>query len=427
MALAAWFSYRGRARVLPALALTCGLLPSALAVAAELPRAEPQSVGMAADALERLRGELDRLVEQGEMPGITAMVARRGKVVFSHATGLLDVQTGAPMRLDSLLRIYSMTKPVTSVAAMMLVEEGKLGLDDSLSRFFPGWRNMTVLQADGSKLPVLRPITARHLLTHTAGLAYGYDGDSAVDRLYQQAGLIDDWDYLAKDTHELVEKLADIPLLYQPGTRWHYSFATDVLGHLVERVSGQSLDVFLQERLFAPLGIADAYFDVPPKQLHRFGTDHIIGKDGETIVQDSPREDPEFIGVTFLSGGGGLVTTAADYMRFCLMLDGGGEFAGARILQPETVREMTRNQLPDGAGWDDGGFGLGFGIAGPSDEPGALSPGAYQWGGAAGTFFWIDPAERLIGIFMPQRIGMPGRIQNSLQQLVYEAITEPAP
>ena len=419
----AWLPYRRRASVLPALALTWALLPSA-ALAAELPHAEAQSLGMSGAALGRLRAELDRLVEQGELPGVVAMVARRGKVVFSHATGLLDVQTGARMELDSLLRIYSMTKPVTSVAAMMLVEDGKLGLDDPLSRFFPTWRNMAVLEADGTKTPAVRPITARDLLTHTAGLAYGYDGDSAVDRLYRQAGLIDDWDYLARDTRELVEKLAGLPLLHQPGTRWHYSFATDVLGHLVERVGGKTLDDFLQERLFAPLGIADAYFDVPPKLLHRFGTDHIIGKDGEVIVQDSPREDPEFVGVTFLSGGGGLVTTVGDYMRFCLMLDGGGQLAGARILQAETVREMTRNQLPEGVDGD--GFGLGFGIVGPNAEPGP-SPGSYHWGGAAGTFFWIDPAERLIGVFMPQRIGAPGRIQRSLQRLVYEAIAEPAP
>ena len=423
MAPSVCFAGARRAGLLSAFVLTCTLPPSVLA-APELPRAEAQAVGMSDEGLARLRAALDELVEQGELPGVVAMVARHGKVVFSHAAGLLDVETGAPMQLDSLLRIYSMTKPITSVAAMMLVEEGKLGLDDPVSRFFPSWRDMTVLEADGARSPAARPITARHLLTHTAGLAYGYDGESAVDRLYRQAGLINDWDYLVHDTRELVEKLARIPLLYQPGAGWRYSFATDVLGHLVERVSGQALDVFLQERLFAPLGIADAYFDVPPEQLHRFGTDHVIGEDGEVIVQDGPREDPEFIGVTFISGGGGLVTTVSDYMRFCLMLDGGGQLAGVRVLRVETVRQMIRDELPEGADRGGDGFGLGFGVAGPSDD--APSPGAYYWGGAAGTFFWIDPAERLIGIFMPQRIGTPDRIGNSLQRLVYQAIAEPA-
>ena len=408
-------------------ALLLPLLASAwAAAAAELPFAEPESVGMASASLQRVGAELDRLVEAGELPGVAAMVARRGQVVFAHAAGLLDVETGSEMALDSLLRIYSMTKPVTSVAAMMLVEDGKLRLDAPVSRFFPGWREMTVLAPVGeTRTPATEPITVQHLLTHTAGLAYGYDGDTAVDRLYRQAGLIDDWDYLTRDTRELVEKLGDLPLLYQPGTRWHYSFASDVLGHLVERASGQPLDAFLQQRLFAPLGIEDAYFDVPPAVRHRFGTNHFVGQDGQVVVQDSPREDPEFIGVTFLSGGGGLVTTVGDFMRFCLMLERGGELAGTRILSAEAVQSMTQGQLPEGVPYPGGGFGLGFGIVGESAEPGGPSPGSYYWGGAAGTFFWIDPAERLVGVFLPQRIGAPGRIQATLQRLVYAAIQPP--
>ena len=393
------------------------------AQAAELPRAAPEAVGMTSAGFEALREELNQLVARGEFPGVTAMVARRGKVVFAHAAGLLDVQTGAEARLDSLMRIYSMTKPVTSVAAMMLVEDGKLGLDEPVARFFPKWKNMTVLAADGeTRVPAERPVTARHLLTQTAGLAYGYDGDSVVDRLYREAGLISDWDYLARDTRELVTKLADLPLLFHPGARWHYGFSTDVLGHLVERVGGKPLDAFLRERLFAPLGIRDAYFDVPREVLHRFGTDHIIGKDGAVTVQDSPREDPEFIGVTFLSGGGGLVTTVGDYMRFCLLLDGKGVFGGTRLLKAQTVEAMTRNQLPDGVTMDGEPFGFGFGVFGEDAVEHQPSPGSYYWGGAAGTFFWIDPAERIVGVFLPQRINMPNHIQTGLQRLVYQAI-----
>ena len=393
------------------------------AQAAELPRAAPEAVGMTSTGFEALREELNQLVARGEFPGVTAMVARRGKVVFAHAAGLLDVQTGAEARLDSLMRIYSMTKPVTSVAAMMLVEDGKLGLDEPVARFFPKWKNMTVLAADGeTRVPAERPVTARHLLTQTAGLAYGYDGNSVVDRLYREAGLIGDWDYLARDTRELVTKLADLPLLFHPGARWHYGFSTDVLGHLVERVGGKPLDAFLRERLFAPLGIRDAYFDVPREVLHRFGTDHIIGKDGAVTVQDSPREDPEFIGVTFLSGGGGLVTTVGDYMRFCLLLDGNGVFGGTRLLKAQTVEAMTRNQLPDGVTMDGEPFGFGFGVFGEDAVEHQPSPGSYYWGGAAGTFFWIDPAERIVGVFLPQRINMPSHIQTGLQRLVYQAI-----
>ena len=404
------------------------LLAGAVVNAGELPRATPESVGMSGAGLEALREELDAVVARGEFPGVTAMVARRGKVVFAHAAGLLDVETGAPARLDSLMRIYSMTKPITSVAAMLLVEEGKLDLDAPVARFFPRWKNMTVLAADdATRLPAERAVTARHLLTQTAGLAYGYDGDSVVDRMYREAGLIGDWDYLARDTRELVTKLADLPLLFQPGARWHYGFSTDVLGHLVERISGQPLDAFLRARVFAPLGIRDAYFDVPPAARHRFGTDHIIGEDGAVTVRDNPREDPEFIGVTFLSGGGGLVTTVGDYMRFCLMLDGGGAFAGTRLLKAETVAAMTRNQLPDGVTMGGEPFGLGFGIFGEEAVEHQPSPGSYYWGGAAGTFFWIDPAERIVGVFLPQRVNAPGRIQTQLQSLVYQAIDRSVP
>lgn len=404
------------------------LLAASPAGATDLPRAAPESVGMTSAGLAALRAELDRLVAHGEFPGVTAMVARRGKVVFAHAAGLLDVQTGAAARLDSLMRVYSMTKPVTSVAAMMLVEDGELGLDDPVARFFPKWKNMTVLGADGeTRVPAERPVTARHLLTQTAGLAYGYDGDSVVDRLYREAGLISDWDYLARDTRELVTKLADIPLLFHPGARWHYGFSTDVLGHLVERASGKPLDAFFREHLFAPLGIRDAYFDVPPEVARRFGTNHVIGADGAVTVQDNPRDDPEFVGVTFLSGGGGLVTTVGDYMRFCLMLDGNGAFGGARLLKAETVAAMTRNQLPKGVTMGGEPFGFGFGVFGEEAVEHQPSPGSYYWGGAAGTFFWIDPAERIVGVFLPQRIDLPNHIQTELQRLVYRAIATSPP
>ena len=402
-------------------------VPSAIGF--EMPRGNPQQAGMSPERLERVRMEMDRLVESGEFPGITGMVARRGIIVFEHTSGLLDVETGTELEPDSLFRVYSMSKQVTSVGAMMLVEEGKLLLDEPVSTFLPEWERLTVLNETGNVVPAASPVTPRHLLMHTSGLTYGYEGDTAIDRMYREAGLIDDWDYLTRDTRELVEKLADIPLLFQPGTRWHYSFSTDVLGHLIERISGMPLDRYLETRLFGPLGMSDTFFEVPPQAIQRFGTNHIVGEDGEIIVQDSPREAPEFIGVTFLSGGGGLVMTAEDYMRFCFMLLNGGVLGDSRILSPTAVELMTGNLLPQAVDSGEGpvfGFGLGFAIAPSGIHRRTLTPGSYFWAGAAGTFFWIDPAEQLIGLFMPQRIGTPRQIQMALQNMVYAAITETA-
>ena len=403
--------FLGGALVLAAMAATVG--------AVELRRAEPEAVGMTKQGLTAVAEEMDRLVADGELVGMTAMIARRGRIVFEHATGTLDLETGTPMRLDSLIRIYSMTKPITSAGALMLVDDGKLDLDEPVTKFFPEWNGQTAYEGD-EIVPVDPPVTAKHLLLHTSGLAYGYDGNTPVDKAYQEAGLIDDWDYLVRDTNILVRKLADIPLLFQPGTRWHYSFSTDVLGQLIERVSGLPLDEYLGERLFGPLGMADVYFDVPADVVHRFGTDHEF-KDGKFVVQDNPREDPEFIGVTFLSGGGGLVMPTESYVRFCQMILNGGTLDGTRVLEPETVALMTTDQLPAGI-WPNSGFGLGFAVV--TEDGGSTPHGAYSWGGAAGTFFWIDPGHELVAVFMPQYIGMPNAIQEKLKGLVYAAVDD---
>ncbi len=386
--------------------------------AQELPRTEPEAVGMSKEGLSAISTQMDRLVADGELVGMTAMIARRGQVVFEHAAGILDLETGSPMRLDSLLRVYSMTKPITSAGALMLVEEGKLDLDQPVTRLFPKWKDQTAYAGD-EIVPVDPPVTAKHLLLHTSGLSYGYTGNTPVDKAYREAGLIDDWDYLVRDTSVLVEKLADIPLLFQPNTRWHYSFSSDVLGQLIERASGQRLDHYLTEHLFRPLGMTDAYFDVPAEVLDRFGTDHEM-RDGKFVVQDSPREeDPEFMGVTFLSGGGGLVMPVESYLRFCLMVLNGGVLNETRVLQPETVALMTTDQLPEGI-WPDAGFGLGFSVV--TEDGGDTPIGSSSWGGAAGTFFWIDPGNELVAVFMPQFIGMPDAIQEKLQGLVYAAM-----
>ena len=395
-------------------ALVCAAMA---ANARELPRAEAEAVGMTKQGLNAVAEEMDRLVADGELVGMTAMIARRGQVVFEHATGTLDLETGAPMQMDSLIRIYSMTKPITSAAALMLVDDGKLDLDEPVARFFPEWRDQTAYEGD-EIVRVDPPVTAKHLLLHTSGLSYGYVGDSPVDKAYREAGLIDDWDYLVRDTDILVQKLGGIPLLFQPGTRWHYGFSTDVLGQLVERASGLPLDDFLDERMFRPLGMDDVFFDVSAEVVHRFGTNHEF-KDGNFVVQDNPREDPEFIGVTFLSGGGGLVMPAESYLRFCQMILNGGVLDGTRVLEPETVALMTTDQLPEGI-WPNSGFGLGFAVV--TEDGGSTPRGSYSWGGAAGTFFWIDPGNELVAVFMPQYIGMPNAIQEELTRLVYAAI-----
>ena len=399
------------------LPVVLGIGMAVTGVAGELPRSEAEAVGMTEKGLHDVAAEMDRMVADGELVGLAAMIARRGQVVFEHATGVLDLETGAPMGLDSLIRIYSMTKPITSAGALMLIDDGKLDLDEPVTKFFPEWKDQTAYEGD-EIVPVDPPMTARHLLLHTSGLSYGYYGNTPVDKAYREAGLIDDWDYLVRDTNVLVEKLADIPLLFQPGTRWHYSFSTDVLGQLIERVSGRPLDEFLDDRLFRPVGMEDVYFDVPADVVQRFGTDHEF-KDGEFVVQDSPREDPEFIGVTFLSGGGGLVMPTESYVRFCQMILNGGTLDGTRVLEPETVALMTTDQLPAGI-WPNSGFGLGFAVV--TEDGGATPRGSYSWGGAAGTFFWIDPGNQLVAVFMPQYIDMPNSIQEKLKGLVYAAI-----
>lgn len=244
------------------------------------------------------------------------VVTRDDKIAFEHYTGLLDYERKTDMARDSLIRIYSMTKAMTAVAALIAIEEGQLALDTTVASYFPSWANQLVYVADANTAggyrtePVDEPVTVRHLLTHTAGISYGYYGATPTDRAYRQAGLIDDWDYLVRDTKVLVETMGPIPLLHQPGARWHYGFASDVLGQIVEQATGQRLDAFLEERVFGPLSI-EAYFDVPASEFTRFGTDHIHAADGTVSVQDTPYRDPEFVDVTFISGGGGVVTTAA--------------------------------------------------------------------------------------------------------------------
>jgi CubicO group peptidase (beta-lactamase class C family) len=388
---------------------------------------------MSAERLERIGALNRRYVDEGKLAGVVTLVARDGKVVHVDAVGQADLTTGAPMREDTLFRIYSMTKPITSVALMMLYEEGAFQLSDPISKFLPELANLEVLQDDGTRLPA-QPITFQQLLTHTAGFSYGFNAQDPVDQLYQAS----DW-ARSENLDTFIATLAKLPLKFQPGSRWHYSVANDVQGALVERISGQRFDVFLKTRLFEPLGMQDTFFDVPSDKRARLGTNHHYDAEAGRLEVLTEAEYPVFAGTTFFSGGAGLVSTAADYARFAEMLRNGGALGKARILSPKTVELMTLNHLPalmqaSGSGEQPGlgglggysgaGFGLGFAVV--TDVPATRvigSEGEYSWGGAAGTIFWIDPVEEIVVVGMIQLMQSPWPLRGELKALTYQALT----
>lgn len=389
-----------------------------------------ESVGMSSERLARINPVLQGYVDDGELVGAVSMVARKGKVVHFEKFGDLNKTTGEDIQLDSIFRIYSMSKPITTVAAMILYEEGKFQLSDPVEKYLPEFEGVKVLGANGELENQKRPFTIQMLMTHTAGLTYGVFGNSPVDQQYRKVGILQD-----KDLAEMVSKLGNIPLQYQPGTRWHYSVSVDVLGRLVEVISGQPLDVFMKERIFDPLGMVDTFFEVPADKLHRFGTNHHFDpRTQQLVVSDEPATSAFANDVTFFSGGGGLLSTAEDYMRFSQMMLNGGELNGARILSRKTVDYMTRNHLDGifadfagegGQSRPGTGFGLGFGVIVDPPATGVISSdGEYNWGGAAGTVFWIDPVEELVAIVMIQHMNVGVPVRNAMKALTYGAITQ---
>jgi CubicO group peptidase (beta-lactamase class C family) len=370
---------------------------------AGLPSAHPEEIGLSSAALNNLTQVFQRDIDRGLFPGVIIAVARHGRLGYLKSLGKRDPATGAAMTDDTIFRIYSMTKPIVSVAAMMLLEEGRFAVADPIAKFIPGFANPKIaVLKDGAidLVPARRDITVQDILRHTSGLTYGFTGTSPVHKLYEEV-------YLGarqRTAAEHAAALAKLPLMHQPGTRWEYSQSTDVLGHLVELWSGRSLGAFLEERIFTPLGMVDTAFHVPAAKHARLAES--FAKDPETgapIMLLPVREPPKFEG-----GGGGLVSTIADYSRFCQMLLGGGSFDGARLLGRKTVEWMTADHLLDidnrhfllGGNL---GFGLGFAVAravGGGNAPG--SRGFYSWAGAAGTFFLVDPSEHLFAVFMVQ-------------------------
>lgn len=391
------------------------------------PTTDPEEVGLSSKRLDRIKQIMQSYVNQDKLGGIVTLVARRGKVVHFEKYGMMD--SNKSMKYDSIFRIASMTKPITSVAIMMLYEEGHFQLNDPISKFIPEFKDVKVFSTiDEKGLKVEEPenpISIRDLLTHTSGLTYGYFGKTHVDSIYRKADLF-------KGTlKEMVRKLTKIPLLYQPGTKWHYSVSTDVLGYLVEVISGKSLEEFLEQRIFKPLDMKDTGFYVPKKKISRFTALYGLAKNGGIKIIEKPESSPKSRPPEFFSGGGGLVSTTSDYFRFTQMLLNKGELGGKRLLGRKTVEFMTKNHLseellPIHPVLPGKGFGLGFAVMVDISKSYIIgSKGEFEWRGIYNTFFWIDPKEELILILMTQFTPyLYYQINKEFKILTYQAIVD---
>jgi CubicO group peptidase (beta-lactamase class C family) len=396
----------------------------------DLAMAKPEDAGMSSERLKRLSAAMQKVIDDKQLAGITTMIARHGRIVHFETFGHQNIETKTPMAKDTIFRIYSMTKPITGVALMMLYEEGKFRLSDPVEKYIPEWKGMKVASGYGSTEPATEPanhpMTIRELMSHTGGLSYGIFSESQVDKMYRDASVLDT-DSTLKD---MIAKLAKIPLRQQPGTKWHYSISVDVQGYLVEVLSGQPFDQFLQTRLFGPLRMKDTAFWVPEDKAKRFAQVYNYDPDGSLVAREGFSGGANYLKPPkFHGGGGGLVSTTTDYMRFCQMLLNGGELDGVRILSPTTVKLMASNQLPKAIPEmaPGTGFGLDFAVVHDPVEAGAYSVGEYYWGGAAGTWFWIDPVEDLVFVGMIQQFGdKRPDLRPVSKQLTYQAILDSA-
>ena len=412
------------------LALCAGLLASAFSTAAELPRDQPDAVGMSSARLARIAPAMQRYIDAELTPGVITAVMRHGKLIHYKAQGHMDVASAKPMREDAIFRIASMTKPIASVALMMLWEEGRFQLRDPVSKFIPEFaaaQVSTTADASGTTgelVPPKRPIQIRDMLTHTAGLANNYSGNVAA---YRQAMNTP----RPKSNAEQIKRLAALPLNYHPGEEWQYSAATNVVGHLVEIISGQSLDEFLRQRIFEPLQMPDTHFYLDNTKGGRLTTQYTPDENNKIKAQDPGSKQSRWITSprNLFSGAGGLVSTVRDYLRFQQAMLNGGEIDGNRILAPNTVSLMLENHTGDLPLWLPGpgmGFGLGYGVVvdrGAAATP--LSEGAGYWGGAYCTLSWIDPEQNLVGVLMTQvRPYSHINIRQDFQVLTYQAIID---
>ncbi|MCY4538536.1 MAG: serine hydrolase [Chloroflexi bacterium] len=422
----------------------------------------PEDLGLSSARLNIIADHFDRYVDEGKIPGYLVLAARRGKAAYLHRYGLRDVEAGLPVEEDTIFRIYSMTKPITSVGVMMLYECGLLQLDDPVSEFIPGFRQLEVFESGNAEsyltVPVEREMTIRDLLTHTSGLTYGHMHAHPVDAMYRDRDLLGE----NMSLRDLIGHLSQLPLLFSPGTRWSYSVATDVLGYVIEVISGQPLDRFFAEQILEPLGMVDTAFTLSPEKVDRFAANYERDGNGFRLI-DKPDESTYLNGAKLFSGGGGLVSTVGDYLRFCQMLLNKGALDTVRLLGRKTVELMTSNHLPGNCDLSSMGYvltsqtrlqavavglgarynlrlgglrsetrhdGIGFGLGGavlldPAAAHFLGSPGEFSWGGAASTAFWVDPKEQLAVIFLTQL--MPSSsypIRRALRVLANQAIED---
>ena len=401
------------------------------------------NTGISIDALARLDQHLlSRYVQPEKIAGCLTLISRHGETAHLSAMGSMDRERNKPMATDTIFRFYSMTKPITSVALMQLHEQGMFQLTDPVSRFIPQWRDLQVMCGGDwpnfETRPADRPMSVRDVLSHQSGLTYGFM-EGQLERAYNKADVYQAGTMEGRDLQSMIDRLAEMPLKFSPGDNWNYGVSTDVCGYLVETISGQRFDEYLQEHIFDPLGMEDTGFDVPPEKIGRFAANYERGPDRKLRLLDDPATSNYAEPQTFFSGGGGLVSTAHDYHRFCQMLLNGGELDGARLLGPKTIELMTMNHLPDGQDLSDQalgtfsetandgvGFGLGFAII--VDIPRTQNVGSlgeYYWGGAASTIFWIDPVEDMIVIFLTQF--MPSgtfNFRGQIKQILYPGLLD---
>ncbi len=420
-------------RLLVLTALVCALALSNVALAQQLPVAVPEAVGVSSTRLDRLSDVLRGYVDGGQLSGLVALLTRRGRVVYHEAFGQRDVESGAPMQRDAIFRIASQSKAVTSVAAMMLIEEGRMLLSDPVGKYLPAYAETSVaIVGDDGGYDIeesRRPITVRDLLTHSAGISYG---DGPAIAAYKEAGIYG-WYFADRDEPigTTVDQLATLPFNAHPGDEWIYGYASDILGALIERVAGTDLDSFFQQRILDPLGMVDTHFYLPMGKRDRLTTVYAATPDGgierspdigdSMLVQGAYVEGPR----KSFSGGAGLLSTASDYARFLQMLLEGGELDGERLLSPKTVELMTVNHVGQRFAWGSGaGFGLGFAVTldlGATGQHG--SDGTFSWGGAYHTTYWVDPAEELVAVLMTQLIPAGNSdLHQKFQALVYQSL-----
>jgi CubicO group peptidase (beta-lactamase class C family) len=414
---------------------------------------KPESVGLSRTRLERLdRAMTEKYVDTQLLPGFLVQVFRRGELAHTGLSGHMDIERNRKMQEDAVFRIYSMAKPITALALMMLVEEGRISLDDDVHTFIPAWKDLRVYVSGVPSLttntagqfitaPPKRRMKVIDLVTHTSGLTYGFMTRTAVDAEYRRQKIGDFQTPGGLDA--FIEQLAKIPLDFSPGDHWSYSVSIDVMGYLVQKLSGQTFGEFLRTRIFEPLKMTDTAFSVPANKLDRFASCYMPGDGGRGLkLQDDAQKSTYLEPPKLESGGGGLVSTAHDYLRFCRMMLNGGELDGGRLLSPKTVEMFSLNLLPDGrmmsdmvpapgmfseAGYAGVGFSIGCGVTcdlAKTHIPGSV--GEYFWGGAAATAFWIDPKEDLTVVFMTQVMGTEARLtlRRDLRTLVYSAIVD---